>query len=68
MADPTDLSIAEARDALLRRELSAEELAQEASSLLGELLPEIMRCVPDWVEVESGRYPANNEGPGSGKP
>lgn len=47
---------------------SAEELAQEASSLLGELLPEIMRCVPDWVEVESGRYPANNPGPGSGKP
>jgi exosortase len=47
---------------------SAEELAAEASSLLGELLPEIMRCVPDWVEVESGRYPANNVGPGSGKP
>lgn len=39
---------------------SAEELASEASSLLGELLPEIMRCVPDWVEVEAGRYPANN--------
>lgn len=41
---------------------SAEELAAEASSLLGELLPEIMRCVPDWVEVEAGRYPANNGG------
>ncbi|MFN9973023.1 MAG: hypothetical protein ACK58T_24365, partial [Phycisphaerae bacterium] len=39
---------------------TAEELAAEASSLLGELLPEIMRCVPDWVEVEAGRYPANN--------
>ena len=28
MADPTDLSIAEARDALKRKELSAEELAR----------------------------------------
>ncbi|MBY0112644.1 MAG: exosortase [Phycisphaerales bacterium] len=46
---------------------SAEELAQEASSLLGELLPEIMRCVPDWVEVEAGRYPANNAIGGGGE-
>jgi len=31
---------------------SSQELADAAGSLLGELLPEIMRCVPDWVEVE----------------
>ncbi|MBS0188792.1 MAG: exosortase/archaeosortase family protein [Planctomycetes bacterium] len=36
---------------------SAEELGELASSLLGELLPEVMRCVPDWIEVEEGRYP-----------
>lgn len=36
---------------------SAEELAEQASSLLRELLPDLMRCVPDWVEVEAGRYP-----------
>ncbi len=36
---------------------SAEELAREASDLLSELLPEIMRCVPDWVEVRRGAYP-----------
>jgi hypothetical protein len=31
---------------------SARELADAAGSLMSELLPEIMRCVPDWVEVE----------------
>lgn len=36
---------------------SAEELGREAGSLLGELLPALMRSVPDWVEVEAGRYP-----------
>jgi len=40
---------------------SPEELADQASSLMGELLPEIMRCVPDWVEVEAGNYPAKEE-------
>lgn len=40
---------------------SPEELAEQASSLMSELLPEIMRCVPDWVEVEAGRYPAKEE-------
>jgi len=38
-----------------------EELAELASSLLGELLVEIMRCVPDWVEVQTGRYPIESE-------
>lgn len=36
---------------------SVEELAEQAGSLLDELMGEIMRCVPDWVEVERGNYP-----------
>lgn len=39
---------------------SGEELAWAASSLLDELLPELMRCVPDWVRVEQGLYPPDN--------
>jgi hypothetical protein len=39
---------------------SPEELASLAGSLLDDLLGELMRCVPDWVEVEAGRYPADN--------
>ncbi len=39
---------------------SAEELAQQSSLLLSDLLPEIMRCVPDWQKVETGTYPADN--------
>ncbi len=39
---------------------TAEEFAAQAASLLNELLPDIMRCVPDWVEVENGSYPADN--------
>jgi aspartyl-tRNA(Asn)/glutamyl-tRNA(Gln) amidotransferase subunit A len=35
MADPTDLSIAEAREALLRKELSAEELARAHIDAIG---------------------------------
>lgn len=38
---------------------SGEELVSRAGSLLSELMPEIMRCVPDWVEVEAGRYPGD---------
>jgi hypothetical protein len=33
---------------------SAEELGELAGSLLSELLPEIMRCLPDWIAVDSG--------------
>lgn len=36
---------------------SAEELAHGAASLLNDMLPEIMRRVPDWTEVIAGRYP-----------
>ena len=39
---------------------SAEQVVEAAQSLLGELLPEIMRTVPDWVEVTAGRYPEGN--------
>ena len=39
---------------------SPEGLAALAGDLLDDLLGEIMRCVPDWVEVEAGRYPADN--------
>lgn len=39
---------------------SGEELADVATQLLDELFPDIMLCVPDWVQVESGAYPADN--------
>jgi hypothetical protein len=41
---------------------SVEELVEEASGLLDELIGEIMRCVPDWIEVESGLYPPADAG------
>lgn len=39
---------------------SKEEYAALSASLIGELLPEIMRCVPDWIDVETGVYPEGN--------
>jgi hypothetical protein len=39
---------------------SAEELAAQAADFLRGGLPEIMRCLPDWVEVQEGRYPDDN--------
>ncbi|MCC6678410.1 MAG: exosortase-associated EpsI family protein [Phycisphaerales bacterium] len=45
-----------------------EELARLAASLLDDLYGEIMRCVPDWVEVQQGMYPADNpRRPGTGE-
>ena len=38
---------------------SAEELAEEAGLLLDDILGDLMLCVPDWVEVREGRYPAD---------
>jgi exosortase/archaeosortase family protein len=38
---------------------SPEALAEASADLLGELLPDLMLCVPDWVEVTQGRYPAD---------
>lgn len=39
---------------------SAEELAAAASDLLGELLPDLLLCAPDWYAVEAGEYPDDN--------
>lgn len=39
---------------------SPEAFAKKAADLLSEYLPEIVRCVPDWVEVELGNYPPDN--------
>lgn len=33
---------------------SGEELAKHAASMLDELLPDIMHCLPDWQAVEAG--------------
>jgi hypothetical protein len=41
---------------------SQQELAELSASLLDEILGDIMRCVPDWVEVETGRYAPVVEG------
>lgn len=40
--------------------VSFEDLAGKAGSLLEDLLPDIMLCVPDWVEVQQGNYPEDN--------
>lgn len=47
---------------------SGEELAEAASSLIGEMLGDIMLCVPDWIEVEAGRYPPEAALRAGGKP
>lgn len=39
---------------------SPQKLGETAGQLLDELLPEIMLCVPDWAEVEAGRFPPDN--------
>lgn len=36
---------------------SADELAELAAEFLNEMLPDIVRRTPDWVEVVEGRYP-----------
>ena len=40
---------------------SYDEFAAVSSSLLSELLPDLMLCVPDWVEVQNGRYPTDRQ-------
>lgn len=35
-------------------------LAELTAGLMNELLPHLMRCVPDWVDVEAGVYPEDN--------
>jgi hypothetical protein len=39
---------------------SVEELAEVSASLLGEIFGELMDCVPDWVDVQTGAYPPDN--------
>lgn len=39
---------------------SPEELTELASDLLSELIGDIMLCVPDWIDVQTGRYPEDN--------
>jgi Protein of unknown function (DUF3485) len=39
---------------------SAEELGEVASSLLNDLIGDIMFCLPDWVEVDQGLWPLDN--------
>lgn len=43
---------------------SEEELAERAGRLLDELLPELMRCVPDWLKVERGELPKDEKSAG----
>tara|TARA_R110002111_G_scaffold56557_1_gene96322 strand:- start:659 stop:1588 length:930 start_codon:yes stop_codon:yes gene_type:complete len=39
---------------------SFDEFAVYAGELVGDLIGEIMRCVPDWIDVQTGDYPADN--------
>jgi hypothetical protein len=39
---------------------SPEHLASLSGLVLDDLLGELMRCVPDWAEVQAGRYPDDN--------
>ena len=36
---------------------NAQELADLAAEVLSDIFPEIMRAMPDWVEVREGAYP-----------
>jgi hypothetical protein len=35
----------------------ATDAQQRTRDLLSALLPEVMTCLPDWVDVRAGRYP-----------
>jgi hypothetical protein len=39
---------------------TADEYGELAQDLLNDLFPDIMLCVPDWIDVQTGDYPANN--------
>ncbi len=48
---------------------SMEELAEVSAGLIDELIGEVMRCVPDWVEVQRGDFPEDRaEGSGDADP
>lgn len=47
--------------------VSDKQLAAErAEALLAHALPEIMACLPDWVEVTEGRWPRDGAAPAPG--
>jgi len=39
---------------------SFDAFADSAGELVGQLIGETMRCVPDWVDVKMGVYPVDN--------
>ncbi|MEL6329027.1 MAG: exosortase-associated EpsI family protein [Planctomycetota bacterium] len=46
--------------------LGLERYGEVVADLLDDLLPEIMRCVPDWADVVRGEHPATAENGGVG--
>lgn len=46
---------------------SEEEFAAVATSLLNDLMGEIMWCVPDWLLVDRGDWPPDNPRRGAGR-
>ncbi|MEM9345123.1 MAG: exosortase/archaeosortase family protein [Planctomycetota bacterium] len=34
-----------------------DKMTRHATDLLSDLMPEVMACLPDWTEVQSGEYP-----------
>jgi hypothetical protein len=46
---------------------SFDEFAEHSGDLLGELIGEIMRCVPDWTSVKQGLYPVATDGIAAGE-
>jgi len=39
--------------------MTREKFLELSASLMGHLLPEVMRCLPDWVEVNESSAPAS---------
>ncbi|MBO6513486.1 MAG: exosortase-associated EpsI family protein [Phycisphaerales bacterium] len=39
---------------------SMDEFVEYSGQVLSELIGELMRCTPDWVEVQRGNYPEDN--------
>ena len=43
--------------AVLKQGENKEIFVSRATDFLEDLLPHLMRCLPDWFEVETGKYP-----------
>lgn len=43
------------------RDITRAAFEREVKDLLEPLLPEVMRCLPDWAEVEAGTYPIKSD-------